>query len=308
LKDDKTYAFTLDAIGKHWDIKFDSNAKQHSLFAVVSKDVVNTLATDSRGLSFTLRNGDKVIGRYTLDNSAKAIRDVMHCAREHPHPVNTKATPDPNIGEKGPSFGTGFFVADHYILTNWHVVKGACTKVYVKYPDYRPVPAFIQGHDETNDLVLLKTEMSDNGVATFRFMPKLGEQVASYGFPYGGQLVSTSGNFTIGNITATTGLKDDSRSIQMSTPIQPGNSGGPLLDAGGQVLGVTEMQLGAFAMAEATGTIPQNVNFAISSAIAVNFLMIKGIEPKLAINIKNKLAPEELADVAKKFTVQVYCE
>lgn len=74
-----------------------------------------------------------------------------------------------------------------------------------------------------------------------------------------------------------TGLNDDTRVLQTSTPVQPGNSGGPLLDMYGSVVGVLEFQLNALTMLKATNDVPQNVNFAIQTPIVVNFLNIKGV-------------------------------
>src|SRR5262245_34223398 len=72
-------------------------------------------------------------------------------------------------------------------------------------------------------LVLLHTEMPNLSVASFRFQPLLGEAVATYGFPYSHLL---SPNFTSGDIAALSGPRGDTRLLQTSTPIQPGNSGG----------------------------------------------------------------------------------
>ena len=106
-----------------------------------------------------------------------------------------------------------------------HVVSGCTKAIQVRYPDGRPYAATISGQDPNNDLVLLQTDMDNLSIAAFRFWPRIGEQVASYGFPYSGVL-SSSGNFTLGHVTSLTGVKDDTRFLQMSAPIQPGNSGG----------------------------------------------------------------------------------
>ena len=66
-----------------------------------------------------------------------------------------------------------------------------------------------------------------------------------------------------GIVSATVGLLDDISQLQISAPIQPGNSGGPLLDEYGNVAGVVVAKLRALAVAKATGDIPQNVNFAV---------------------------------------------
>ena len=152
--------------------------------------------------------------------------------------------------------GTGFFVAQNRVVTNNHVVSGCTKAIQVRYPDGRSFTATISGQDATNDLVLLDTEMPNLSVASFRFQPLLGEAVATYGFPYSGIL---SPNFTSGDIAALSGPKGDTRFLQTSTPIQPGNSGGPLLDMFGRVVGVVVAQLNA---------IPnQNVNFAIQPSM-----------------------------------------
>ena len=66
---------------------------------------------------------------------------------------------------------------------------------------------------------------------------------------------------------------------------------------------------GTLKMAQSQGgAVPQNVNFAISAAVAVNFLNVKGVNPKIDLSPTEKLEPEVLAEAAKRFTVQVYCE
>jgi serine protease Do len=79
------------------------------------------------------------------------------------------------------------------------------------------------------------------------------------------------GNTTLGNVTALAGLRDDSRYIQISASIQPANSGGPVLDEAGRLVGVIEGKLVALKMAKATGDIPQNVNFAIRASTLQTF-------------------------------------
>src|SRR4029079_10829288 len=91
---------------------------------------------------------------------------------------------------------------------------------------------------------------------------RAGEAIAVYGFPLAGVLSST-GNVVSGNVTALTGLGDDVRYFQISAPIQPGNSGGPLMDYSGLVVGIVNAKLNDLAFAKTTGDLPQNVNFAI---------------------------------------------
>jgi S1-C subfamily serine protease len=205
-------------------------------------------------------------------------------------------------------FGTAFFVAPNLLLTNDHVVKECTGPIQVRYPEQTSYRAAISGLDETNDLAMLHTDLTGSSIASFHPRPRLGESVAAYGFPYAG-LLSSSGNFTLGNVTSLSGMKDDTRFIQISAPTQPGNSGGPLLDMSGDVVGVIVAQMNALTMMEAGQGVPQNVNFAIQVPLVLNFLSIKGITPKLdEPNVPQALPPSDVADKAKEFTVQVYCE
>ena len=83
-----------------------------------------------------------------------------------------------------------------------------------------------------------------------------------YGFPLSG-MQSSSGNVTLGNISALMGRGDDSRDIQISAAIQSGNSGGPVFDGSGLLLGIVQSKLNVMKAASVTGDIAQNVNFAI---------------------------------------------
>jgi len=137
---------------------------------------------------------------------------------------------------------------------------------------------------------------------------QVGEAVAAYGFPYAG-LLSSSGNFTTGTLASLSGMNDDSRFIQTSAPVQPGNSGGPLLDMSGSVVGVVVGQLNAVKMMKFADSIPQNINFAIQAPIVVNFLSAKGHSPKSDSSAAhNDLQPSAVAEIAQKIAVQVYCD
>jgi S1-C subfamily serine protease len=138
-----------------------------------------------------------------------------------------------------------------------------------------------------------------------RAQPHVGESIFVFGFPLSG-ILSASGNFTTGTITAITGLGDDTRLAQISAPVQPGNSGGPLIDKYGNIVGVIVSKLNALNIATATNDIPQNVNFAIKSAVLMNFLESNGVTAET--NTKSReLPPEAIADLAKLFTVRVIC-
>src|SRR5262245_9614935 len=144
--------------------------------------------------------------------------------------------------------------------------------------------------------------MGNLSTAAFYPRPRVGDQVATYGFPYSGVL-SSDGNCTLGYITSLSGARDDTRFLQMSTPVQPGNSGGALVDMSGSVVGVVVGQLNAIAK-----SVPQNVNFAIQPFFVMNFLSVKGATPKWSSSIGTRNPPYEVCNIAKKLTIQVYCQ
>ncbi len=156
------------------------------------------------------------------------------------------------------------------MLTNAHVVEG-CTTISVMPDGGEPLPARLIASDKANDLALLKVDHQPAKVAAIRIGIRLGELVSVFGFPLSSVLAST-GNFTHGNVTALAGLGDDTRHIQISAPVQPGNSGGPLLDHQGNLVGVVTYKLNALKTAAASGDMPQNVNFALKASVAASFL------------------------------------
>jgi serine protease Do len=239
--------------------------QQGLLWLHASRDFMNSIA-DAKALAIFNQN-KRLLTSPPLDmkDSETAIRTVVDCLRDHP-------TTAPPQAETSSSYGTAFFVAPNLLLTNDHVLNGCKTEIQVRYPEQKSYVATTSGLDKTNDLALLHTDMSNLAVGSFRLQPRLGEAVATFGFPYS-DILSSGGNFTLGNVTSLTGMQNDSRFIQMSTPIQPGNSGGPLLDMSGNVVGVVQSQLNAILMMQYTGSAPQDVNFAIRSAIVVNFFI-----------------------------------
>ncbi len=204
------------------------------------------------------------------------------------------------------STGTAFFVTgEGHALTNNHVIDG-CTSITVSLGTDGPRPARIMARDATNDLAVLKVETKPGTVAVLRPAVRLGDGIAVFGFPLAG-LLTTSGNFTLGNVTALAGIRDDSRMLQISAPVQPGNSGGPLLDETGAVVGVVVAKLNALKLAAATDDLAQNVNFAIKGSVAQAFAESQGLRVSPAPADAPALKPADLAERAKAFTGLVDC-
>jgi S1-C subfamily serine protease len=204
--------------------------------------------------------------------------------------------------------GTAFFINSYgNLLTNNHVIN-ECSKINIKTADSSLISARVSIASKDDDLAILKVDFSPKDYAEFRVekTPRQGETVITYGFPLTG-LLSSTGNVTSGIITSLTGLGDNTRQIQISTAVQPGNSGGPLIDETGLVVGVVVAKLNALAISKITSDIPQNVNFAIRASNATSLLEAKGISFSAAKQGKRQEITE-LSDKLKKYTVLVECK
>jgi S1-C subfamily serine protease len=155
--------------------------------------------------------------------------------------------------------------------------------------------------DTANDLALLKVDFASDHVATLRVGVRLGEEIAAFGYPLRGTL-SAGGNFTVGNVSALAGLKNHSGQIQISAPVQPGNSGGPVVDQCGNVIGVVVSNLGSHNKGAA-----QNVNFAISINVLTAFLHSHDIPYSAEIS-NNSLQIVELAEKVQSISALIICE
>jgi S1-C subfamily serine protease len=199
--------------------------------------------------------------------------------------------------------GSGFFVSRQgYILTNNHVVEG-CKTLAISGGKQLIV---VDRHPSV-DLALLKMDGVPDAVATFRGgpVPKAGDTVFAFGFPLP-DVLSSEGNISTGMVSATSGINDDVRFIQISAPVQPGNSGGPLLDSSGNVIGVVVAKLDALAMARMNGDVPQNVNFAIHWTEINSFLEEEGIQYVRKPSLK-KMNPNQIAESAKSYSIKIEC-
>jgi S1-C subfamily serine protease len=202
------------------------------------------------------------------------------------------------------STGSGFFVSmDGKAITNAHVVNN-CQKIRVSINEQQGTARVI-GRDDNNDLAVLATDLKPIQSANWRLTVQQGEDIVVYGFPLTGVLAS-GGNFVVGNVTALAGLRNDSRFLQISAPVQPGNSGGPLLDRNGNVVGVVIGKLNAIKTASVTGDIPQNVNFAIKASIAAAFLDAQSVSHSDG-ELTSTLSTPDIAARAKALAVQVAC-
>ena len=153
---------------------------------------------------------------------------------------------------------------------------------------------------QSNDLALLQAPST----ATFKDFVRIrdrsirsGDSVVAIGFPYHGLLTS---DFTVttGIVESLSGIRNDSRFLQISAPVQPGNSGGPLFDTSGQIVGVVSGKLDALRIRPATGNIPENINFAIKTGALRDFLD-NSVVPYQTAESKADLKTTEIAGNAR---------
>jgi hypothetical protein len=204
------------------------------------------------------------------------------------------------------SSGSGIAIGAGDILTNWHVVNG-CSRIVARTPTDVEQDAILVARDERNDLAVIRVSRPPKSTAVFRQggSVRAGETVVASGYPLSGLLASTA-NVSTGIVNALAGLADDSRFLQISAPVQPGNSGGPLVDQAGRVIGIVTSKLDAVAVAQVIGDIPQNVNFAIKAEIAKTFLESQGIKYAAAVS-DQQLSLPDVADIAKSITAYIEC-
>ncbi|MCA3416559.1 MAG: trypsin-like peptidase domain-containing protein, partial [Roseomonas sp.] len=206
------------------------------------------------------------------------------------------------------STGTGFVVARDRVLTNHHVIDG-CNAITVRSADGRTLPATMPARvDVQRDLALLVVPNDPGPILPFRANPvRRGESVVTYGFPLAG-LLAAGPTLTTGEVSALAGLANNEQHFQISAPVQQGNSGGPLLDRQGHVMGVIVSKLNAQRIAQRTGDIPQNVNFAVKGTEALGFLRRAGVEPTLRESPPTELSAAEVGERAHQSTVFIRCE
>jgi S1-C subfamily serine protease len=242
-----------------------------------------------------LYGGEFTFGQYNIKDAALAAEFLERIRRGEP------TTPAPAHVS---SSGSGFFVDTRSVVTNFHVVDG-CTHFEIRR-DATTYPATLQATTARNDLALLNVQGVVAAAPSIRGGAALGEDVMVAGHPLSG-LLATDLIVTSGQVNSLAGLGNDPTLLQISAPVQPGNSGGPLIDRSGSIVGVVVSKVNVTRLEKITGDVAQNLNFAIKPEVLRMFLEANRVSYKSSSGGKH-LEGVALAERARAFTVQVLCE
>jgi len=217
-------------------------------------------------LTFIYPDGHQEIGR--VENGV-IVRDFAAEEKQRRAEEQRRAENEDELLQS--SSGSAFVVSrDGYLVTNNHVING-CEQVAI-HSDGVTIPVSIVTYDSQNDLALLKGQFSPTHVFPIRRSnPALLEDVYVAGFPFG-EKYSSSIKVTKGIISALTGIGNNFSNFQIDAALQPGNSGGPILDENGNVIGVAVAKLDMKYALENWGALPENINFGIKSNVVMSVL------------------------------------
>ena len=243
---------TAHLVNRRWEQRFGDLQQEFRNQLESVQTQVNSLTPQSTGISVSGTAGQGLTASQVYARNVNAV--VLIESTVVSELYGQTAT--------GVSTGSGFIISqDGYVVTNYHVVEGA-SSVNVVLFDGKTYPAALVGYDSTNDIALLKVEATGLAAVTLGSSDDLivGDQVVAIGNPLG-ELTST---LTVGYVSAKerTVSTDGTviNMIQTDAAINSGNSGGPLFNMKGEVVGITTAK---FSGASSSGATIEGIGFAI---------------------------------------------
>jgi len=235
------------------------------------------------------------------------VSGEKYAAEEYNPPVKKNNNNKQNIDSNdiiNAASGSGFVVSSSgHIVTNNHVING-CNEVKVHY-NGEQYKASIISKDDYNDLALIKATFSPSTVFTIKNgNAELMEDIYVAGYPFG-DLFNSSVKITKGIVSSLSGFQNNFSNMQIDAALQPGNSGGPVIDYQGNVVGVAVAKLDLIKFVELFNSVPENTNFAIKSSVLLNFLNSNGLKTKKA---SEQIMPRsELSEKITQGTLYLSC-
>jgi len=249
----------------------------------------------------------ELMTRYQIAEAQRLSRNWKRKTPEELYGAQREASEPKERGKKQSNedqpyaTGTGFRVdKSGKVLTNNHVVEN-CSPVKVNGDSVAVIST-----DPANDLALLQY-VASSSYSHFRTGRgiRLGDKIVVTGYPLRG-LFGGGLNVSTGTVAALSGIGNDSRELQITAPVNSGNSGGPLLDSSGNVVGVIVSKVNAIKSAELLGDVVQGANFAIKSSVVQSFLDMNNVDYGVAVSSEIK-PTADIAEEAKDYTVLVEC-
>ena len=202
------------------------------------------------------------------------------------------------------SSGSGFIVSKlGHIITNNHVING-CSDLKIIWQG-KKFSGTILHKDKVNDLALIKADFMPSLVfAISNKDAELIQDIYVAGYPFGNQ-ISNSIKVTKGIVSSLSGIADNSSHIQIDAALQSGNSGGPIVDDKGNIVGVAVAKLDWAYMVKRFGQLPEDTNFAIKSSVLRSFMKSVGLN--IIEGNKENVSIKVLANKLSKATILVSC-
>jgi hypothetical protein len=200
--------------------------------------------------------------------------------------------------------GSGFYVSSFgHIITNNHVIDGCENMKLISKG--RIIDTRVIANDPSNDLALLKAQEPSSTFFSINInqVEELQDVIVA-GFPFG-ETVSSSIKFTQGIVSSLSGVGNNYSQIQIDAALQPGNSGGPIIDEMGNIVGVAVAKLNLKKIMDDYGVVPENTNFGIKASAVSNLMLGNSLTIK-APNF-SKMTKSQLVKLAKEATVHLTC-
>ena len=249
---------------------------------------------------------------FTENNNLKSIADSKRNLREYfqkygfkPEDFAQVSAPEQDSHSSGATEtseeegqvgqGTGFLIGSKgHIITNYHVIEESTELISVTFPDGKEYSAKVISKHISNDLAILNLDKYDtkahksNLIIGDSTKAHIGEKVFTIGYP-DISILGQQPKYSEGIIASIAGEKDDPTLFQISVPIQSGNSGGPLFNLRGEVIGVTSSGFGIIADEGGNLDVLQNVNYAVKSSLLKNLIQMlpKEAHPRVTSNLGN---------------------
>lgn len=259
--------------------KMLSGASANSALTQSHSDEGEVLAKQIIGYVYGFKNSDATAQQLSglvhkqCMNGSYTAHVENYLKRKYPDGIPESIRKPSKATETAGKSGTAWPVSRGFVITNNHVISGSETLTLIRSDGTR-ISARVAGRDKENDLALLTVDDPQSlppALPLSTSAASLGSEVFTIGFPHL-DLMGRSPKVTEGIVSSKTGLHDDDRYYQISVPVQAGNSGGPLIDMDGRVIGVVTGKLNALAVFQRSGNLPENVNYAIKSKLITDLL------------------------------------